>query len=40
MRLCMAHMGKFDIENAELEDEFKVYLTMLKAYKRWNENKE
>jgi len=40
MRLCTAHMGKFDKENAELEDEFKIHLTMLKAYKKWNENKE
>jgi hypothetical protein len=40
MRICTAHMGKFDKENAELDDEFKVYMTMLKAYKKWNENKE
>lgn len=36
---CKKHMGVFDLENAELNDDVNTHLRMLKIYKQWCENK-
>lgn len=38
MRICIAHMGKFDIENAGLENPVEEYIIMMKSYKEWKRN--
>ena len=38
MTLCTKHMGKFDLENAELDNPCNIHLTMQKEYKRWLKN--
>lgn len=40
MKLCLEHMGKFDIENAELDSPLIQYTTMDKMYKKWKKNEE
>lgn len=38
MRLCLKHMGIFDIENAGLDNPFIVHTTMMEQYKSWMKN--
>lgn len=40
MALCTKHMGKFDLENAELDNPVLQHMTMLKEYKLWKKNNE
>lgn len=38
MSLMLPYMGKFDLENTELENPIQQHLTMLKQYDKWKKN--
>jgi len=40
VRLCSKHMGKFDLEYAELDNPVKQHLVMMENYKKWKKNVE
>jgi hypothetical protein len=38
MKICTAHMGSVDKENAGVDEMFNQHMTMMKAYKEWTKN--
>ena len=38
IELCSEHMGKFDLENAGLDNPVRTHMTMLEKYKEWKVN--
>jgi len=38
MKLCSSNMGKFDLENAGLDNPVMQHLTMMKEFEKWKKN--
>lgn len=38
MRLCTPHMGKFELQDTELDNPVKIHMTMIEEYKKWKKN--